>query len=557
MPKVSLTGIVVITLAMLLVFGCKGMQKTGKDSGEKKVVEKPVPVAVTPVQQRDLTESIDVTGTLQPASEVSVGPRLAGKVLWVVGKSGTRVTRGQVVIRMDETDVQIQLRSAQAAARAARARLAQAKAAVTQQQTATDTGIQNALAAVSVAEAHLKQAKTTRNALADSTAAQIRQATQALSAARSRYTTLQNGSRTQERMIAENNKRLAEATFNNDKNTYERLKMLYAKGAVSKAALDAADTKLQISQAQFDSAQQQLSLVNEGPRQEDLDAAKAAVEQSQAALDAATTGLEQVKVADDNVGIAESGVKQAKAALAMAKANINMNIMRDTDVLSAQAGVSQADEMVASARQAISNTQITSPVDGVVDAQLVENGQAVGANVTVLRISTNKALNFEAQVSELSATRLRIGQPVILSIDAMQGDRANVYKKQQSSAVMGFVEGVVPVVDARTRNFTVRVVVANNTALFPGMFARGHIQVATHPAALIVPKEAVLESDTGQFIFVVVNNVAKKIPVSLGASDSTVVQVLSGVNLGDQVVTLGQQALLDGNPVTISNATGK
>ena len=105
----------------------------------------------------------------------------------------------------------------------------------------------------------------------------------------------------------------------------------------------------------------------------------------------------------------------------------------------------------------------------------------MGKSVTVLRLTTNNALYFEANVSELEATRLHSELPVTLTVDALQGNRSNLYGAAQRPYPLGTVEKVVPVVDASTRNFIVRVRVQRSAQLFPGMFARGSI-IARAPA---------------------------------------------------------------------------
>lgn len=513
-------------------------------------------VAVARVLPRDIVETVAVTGTLQPASEVSVGPRYAGKLVWVIGKTGTRVKQGQVVARIDMADARIQLNAAKAALQAAQARVEQAQAAVTQQKSSTDSGIQNAQAALDGAQARAQQAETSYTAMVATTNAQIAQAEQALKAAKSRLATLTNGSRSQEKLIAENNKRLAEATLNNDKRSYERYQQLYTQGAVAKSTLDSAETKLQISQAQYDSAVQQASLVNEGPRQEDIDTAQASVAQAQAALDSANAGKQQVDVAKDNVAIAKTGVAQAKAALQAAKASMNIDVMRDKDVLAARAAIAQSKETVAAAEQMLDNTNVYSPVDGVVAERTAEVGQSLGANATVLRITTDNALYFEAQLSELDATRVRMGQSVLVIVDALQSDRTNLYKKKAaSSAIAGTVERVVPVVDQRTRNFTVRVLVRELPNLFPGMFARGEVVVARHALVPSIPKDAVRQKGDRQYVLVAEKGIARQRTLLLGASDDQYIQVLSGLQEGEQLITAGPQSLADGDAIKITDAS--
>lgn len=225
---------------------------------------------------------------------------------------------------------------------------------------------------------------------------------------------------------------------------------------------------MKVAKAQLDSAQQQLSLVKEGSRNEDIQAAEAAERQAEAGLTLALADMKQVDVAKANVEIARTGVSQAKAELAQARSAQQTNVMRDKDVQAAVATQAQAREAVTTALQNLDYTMIYSPIDGVVSAKVVDVGQSVGKSVTVLRLTTNQSLYFEANVSELEATRLHSGLPVRLTVDALQGDRTNLFGAQQTATLTGKVEKVVPVVDANTRNFIVRIRVPHNKQSFPG-----------------------------------------------------------------------------------------
>lgn len=523
------------------------------------------PISVATIQPADIEERIEVTGSLQPADQVVVGSRLAGRIAWIIGDEGTPVRVGQVVARMEDQDMRTQVRAARAMVQAAEARQEQAEAAAAQQATATNSGIDTAQAALDAAKARLKQADTTARAQeatsqaqVASANAQLQQTQQALNAAKSRQELLKNGSRPQERAVAENNVKLAKTTLDFDKNNYDRYKGLYEQGAVSKSLLDSAEMKMKMSEAQYDSARQQLDLVKTGARDEDVQAAEAAVQQAQAAIqqaqaavDAAVAGQKQVDVAKDNVSIAKTGVAQAEAALRAAKSAVQVDIMRNKDVLAARAALQQARESLSTALQNLDHTQVFSPVDGVVAAKTANVGQSIGANVTILQLSTNGSLYFEAQVSELSATRLCAGQPVTVSVDAMQSGRADLYAGAKSATVVGRVERVVPVVDARTRNFSVRILVPRSRSLFPGMFARGSVMVARHSRALTVPKDALIEKDGRQVVFINENGTAREMTVAPGIISDGNIEVISGLSAGMQVITVGQQALRDGEKVTV------
>ena len=522
---------------------------------EQAAPDKPgVPVSVITIKPVDLDEKVDVTGSLQPTSEVTVGCRYAGRIGAILVKEGTPVKRGMVVARMEQQDNEAQLASAKAAVRAAQAHLEQAKAAVLQQKTATDSGIQTARAGVDAAKAKLNQARVTADSTEASMQAGVKAAQAALDVANSRLTELKNGSRSQERAVAENQVAVAKANLDGAQRDYTRYKDLFDQGAVARSQLDKYETALAVARAQYNSALQQLSLVKEGSRQEDIDAGMAAVRQAEEGLASARANLKQIDIARANVQIADTGVEQAQAALSLAIASRHIDVMRDKDVQAAVAALAQAKDSQINSQNLLNYTDIVSPVDGVVVKKVAEAGQSVAANISILTISTNGSLYFEASVSELQATHLRSGQPVLLAVDALQGDPSNIYGGDTDSGrhITGMVERVVPVVDAHTRNFNVRITVPRAKDLYPGMFARGSIIVMRHPQCVAVPKDAMLEKDGQQVVFVANNGTARKCTIKPGVSDGgNYVQAISGVSLGDQVITIGQQSLQDGDKVKV------
>ena len=586
-----------------------GTTATANDKGTK-----PVPVSVMRVSPRDMAARVPITGTLRPANEVTVGTRIAGRVTWLIGKEGTPVKRGEVVVRMDDADAKSQvlsadaavsaanshvdqamaayeqqklatnagIRGAQAGVRAARAKLDEAKAAVEQQLTATDTGISIADAGIAAAKARYDQAVATASATEATMKAQVQSAEATLDEAKSHLTVVKNGARTQERAVAESAVRQAKANYENDKTNYERYKNLYADKAVARSLLENADTKMQVSLEQYNSAQEQLSLIKEGARVEDIQAAEANVRQADEGLRSARANLKQIEVANANVEIARTALEQAKSGAEAARSSKHVDVMRNKDVLAAVAGVQQAEQSlqeayaarkldlmrksdILSARDAheqarqsralalqnLDYTLIYSPVDGVVSHQLVDLGTSLGAGKDVLGISTAQSLYFEASISELDATRVRSGQSVELAVDAMQGSRDNLFADHKATGILGTVQKVVPVVDAKTRNFIVRVIVPTNAALYPGMFTRGQIVAARYPDAIAVRKACLVDRSGKQVIYLAEGDHAREREVKAGVIDGDYVQILSGLHSGEQVITVGQQTLLDGDKITV------
>lgn len=112
-----------------------------------------------------------------------------------------------------------------------------------------------------------------------------KQSQAALDAAKAKLKQLEVGSRPEEKRQAVEQLRQAQANMENAKLDYQRMKDLYETQAVSKQALDAAETKATVCEAQYASAKQQKAIVDEGPRVEDKEAQRAAIRQLEAALE--------------------------------------------------------------------------------------------------------------------------------------------------------------------------------------------------------------------------------------------------------------------------------
>lgn len=119
-----------------------------------------VSVAVAKIQMGNLTETASVTGDLQSYNDVVVATKLGGRFVEVRVREGDRVRKGDVIAVQDPTDLQLQLRQAESAMRAAEANLQQAEIAARTQPAQTEAQIQAAKAALEAARARLRALQT-------------------------------------------------------------------------------------------------------------------------------------------------------------------------------------------------------------------------------------------------------------------------------------------------------------------------------------------------------------------------------------------------------------
>jgi multidrug efflux pump subunit AcrA (membrane-fusion protein) len=174
----------------------------------------------------------------------------------------------------------------------------------------------------------------------------------------------------------------------------------------------------------------------------------------------------------------------------------------------------------------------TSPMTGHVTEKLVVAGAAVKAGERVLRIVDHSTLWLDAQVHPPDFAAVHIGSALTAVVDGVPG-----------APVTGTVAFIHPHLDPTTRTATVRAYIPNPTfALRPGMYATVTIASVPIADALVVPREAVIDTGTRRLVFVALEG-GKFEPreVTTGAaSDDGLVQIVAGLGTGERVVTSGQ-----------------
>lgn len=118
------------------------------------------------------------------------------------------------------------------------------------------------------------------------------------------------------------------------------------------------------------------------------------------------------------------------------------------------------------------------------------------------------------------------------------------------------VRAISPRVDINTRTIMVRADVVNGERkLLPGNYARVEL-ISRDDAALLVPSVAVLQSLEAVSVFTVRDGVAVRTAVKTGMRSDSQVQILQGLEIGDEIITSGIQSVRDGQRVDVRNSAG-
>ncbi|MBB1087624.1 efflux RND transporter periplasmic adaptor subunit [Lysobacter sp. SG-8] len=188
----------------------------------------------------------------------------------------------------------------------------------------------------------------------------------------------------------------------------------------------------------------------------------------------------------------------------------------------------------------LSYTNVTAPISGVVASRSIKPGNFVQINTPILRIVDISRLEATLNVPERELATLKPGLPVRMHVDALPG-----------RAFEGTVDRVAPVVDAGSGTFRVICAFDAQEILQPGMFGRISIDYDQRADALVVPRVALLESDSEPALFVVREGKAHRVAVELGYIDGEWAEVRDGVDAGDAVVIAGKAALRDETAVQV------
>lgn len=189
------------------------------------------------------------------------------------------------------------------------------------------------------------------------------------------------------------------------------------------------------------------------------------------------------------------------------------------------------------------NSTIKSPITGVVTARNFENGDLF-ASMPILHIMQINKLKVKANVSEQYFTSVKVGQKVDIEVDIFPGEKFE-----------GSVSRISPALDPATRTFGVEITIPNsNERLRPGMYARATFNMGQREGLLI--DDVAVQKQTGsseRFVYVIKDGVAEYRFVKDGRRVGDKVEILSGLQAGEEVATTSFVRLSDGAEVEIVN----
>jgi RND family efflux transporter MFP subunit len=186
----------------------------------------------------------------------------------------------------------------------------------------------------------------------------------------------------------------------------------------------------------------------------------------------------------------------------------------------------------------LQNTVITSPVNGFVARRAADRGAFVSNNAPIVDVVDISTVRLVVNIVEKDLKQIGTGDSARVEVDAFPGE-----------SFQGRIARVSPVLDPATRTASIEIEIPNGQyRLKPGMYARVGIVTDSHPNALVVPTNALVDVNGTRGVYLSVENVAAFRPVKTGIEGAMRTEILDGIADGDRVVTTGAAGLRKRRP---------
>ena len=223
-----------------------------------------------------------------------------------------------------------------------------------------------------------------------------------------------------------------------------------------------------------------------------------------------------------------------------------------------EANLDQASALLAAARSRLARLQATleqkalkAPFSGVIGIPRIDIGQYLQPGSVIASFQDLTSMKVDFTVPEQMAVNVKLGQEVRVGV------------KEGELSFKGHIIGKDPRVDPKTRLVAVQAVVEDNKdgAILPGQFLHVEVILPEEPNIVTVPQTAVITSLYGDYVYTIEQQeragnqvqVAQQVFVKTGRRRGGVLEVLSGITPGQQVVASGQNKLQAGATVKIDN----
>lgn len=188
----------------------------------------------------------------------------------------------------------------------------------------------------------------------------------------------------------------------------------------------------------------------------------------------------------------------------------------------------------------IDKTEIRAPFSGIVGLRSVSEGSFVSTTTVIARLQNLSNLKVDFSIPERYSNMVRVGDKLDFRISG------------NNDYYTATVYAIEPRIDPSTRTLQIRAMCSAYRDLIPGAFANVQLRLKETPDAILVPSVAIVPELKGQRVYLFKDGTVVPQNVEIGIREETRVQILSGLNIGDTVITSGILQIRPGLKVSIS-----
>lgn len=232
----------------------------------------------------------------------------------------------------------------------------------------------------------------------------------------------------------------------------------------------------------------------------------------------------------------------AAAKEARTKQLLEKNAVSPADYDVAISELNTANAEIELIQAQLDKTEVRAPFGGVIGFRQVSLGSYISPVTRIATLSSTDPVKIEFYVPERYGAAVRRGSAIRFSVD------------DSEAQVTGSVYAIEPRVEQSTRTLQVRATAANpGGRLMPGSFAEVSLRLTRSEKALTIPSEAVVPQAGGKAsVFVARDGKAEQRQVDIGLRTARSVEVLSGLQPGDTVISSGLQMLKPGGEIRVA-----
>lgn len=272
-----------------------------------------------------------------------------------------------------------------------------------------------------------------------------------------------------------------------------------------------------------------------------------------AANDTVTANQPLVQIDDDSekasLAAAQAGLTVAQTELRRAETLTSRGVSAANTVETSEAQTESARATVTQVQTALDSKRMTAPFDGIMGIPQIEVGQYVTPGTIFATLQDLGQMRVDFAVPEQQISALELGREISVATEV--GDLG----------ATGRIIAIEPRVDPNSRLVSVRAEVDNPSGkLYPGQFLRVRIVLPVEDGVIALPQTAVSSTLYGDSVYVIQPGsaadelVVDQVFVKLGRRSGARIEVVEGIEAGQQIVTSGQNRLTDGAKVKVDNS---